>query len=105
MSQQKFFVHFDSKYVPCGFLIVREGCDPYSDDVADSIVIQSDWDYAGVASTMGWNPCDCGRTDGTVDCKKCKRTVSDMLGEAYDWIRDREGELFEDPGYLANKVI
>ena len=62
--------------------------------------VQSDWDYAGLASSMGWRACECGRTDGTVDCKACGRDVGEMLAEAQEWIDDHLGEVFEDPGYF-----
>lgn len=85
------FVHFDGSYAPCGFLIVADGADPYADD---AVLIQTDWDHPSVASSMGWIPCECGGTDGTVDCKACGRTASDMIAEAYDFIRERDGESF-----------
>jgi len=86
-------LHFDSSYASCGFLIVKTKGDPYNDN--DTTLIQSDWDYAGVASSIGWIPCKCGSTDGTVDCEACNRKVSDMLSEAYDYCQEHEGEEFE----------
>jgi len=84
-------VYFDSKYCPCGFLIVKTGCDPYDDK--NTIAIQSDWDFPGVAASMGWTPCDkCERTDGTVDCEH--HTKSEMISAAYDFIEAHEGEEF-----------
>lgn len=90
------YLHFDSKYAPCGFLIVRGGADPYSSDPADSVLIQSDWDYPGVASRTGFVPCECGATDGTVDCPH--HSASDMIGAAYDWLAARDGMGFADLG-------
>lgn len=58
--------------------------------------IQSDWDYAPTATTFGWQPCECGGTDGTVDCVACDRKVGDMLAEAYDYLCDHEGEEVEN---------
>lgn len=55
--------------------------------------IQSDWDYAGLASSLGWIPCKCGRTDGTVNCEH--RTVSEMLSEAFDYLAERDGQTFD----------
>ncbi len=86
------FTHFDSKYCPSGFLIVPDGVDPYDDD--RTVAIDSDWDFPAVASSMGWQACECGRTDGTVDCIDCKRQVSAMISEAYDYIEHRAGEPF-----------
>lgn len=55
--------------------------------------IQSDWDWAGLASTLGWVPCkECGFTDGTVDCEH--RTVTEMLCEAFDFLAERAGQRF-----------
>jgi hypothetical protein len=55
--------------------------------------VQSDWDFAGVASSLGWEACPCERTDGTVPCPH--RTVSVMLSEAFDYLAARDGEVFE----------
>ena len=55
--------------------------------------VQSDWDYAGLASRLGWVPCDCGETDGTVPCKH--KTTGEMLASAYDWLSEHDGEEFE----------
>ena len=55
--------------------------------------VQSDWDYAGLASSLGWVPCHCGHTDGTVACQH--RTVSEMLSEAFDYLAEKDGEEFE----------
>lgn len=63
--------------------------------IKETILIQTDWDYPGIASAMGWKACDCGRTDGTVDCKSCNRKASDMISEALDFIESHEGESFE----------
>lgn len=54
--------------------------------------IQSDWDYAGLASRLGWSPCRCGRTDGTVDCQHKK--AGEMLADAFDFLRARDGRRF-----------
>jgi hypothetical protein len=86
------YVAFHSKYAPCGFLIVPDGLDLFDDR---AVLIQTDWDHPGVASRMGWTPCPCGRTDGTVDCPKCERTASEMIAEAYDFIEAHEGETFD----------
>lgn len=86
------YIHFDSDYAPCGFLIVKDGGDPYSE--TDSMLIQTDWDYPGVASRLGYVPCGCGTTDGTVDC--AHNTATDMISAAYDWIADHAGEQFPE---------
>jgi len=62
------------------------------------ILIQTDFDYPGFARTFGWSPCECGETDGTVDCPH--KTVSQMIGEAQAFLDDHLGESVEDPGYF-----
>jgi hypothetical protein len=86
------YAYFDSKYAPCYFLIVPDDGDPHGED---AVLVQSDWDFPGVARNMGWTPCECNATDGTVPCHVCNRQVGDMIAEAYDFIRAREGERFE----------
>lgn len=86
------YIYFERGYVPVGFLIVPDGADPH--DESKTVLVQTDWDYPGVASSMGWQACEHGDTDGTVDCPHHK--ASDMIAAAYDWIRDREGERFAE---------
>jgi hypothetical protein len=98
------FLHFDSRYVPCGFLIVRDGADPYSNDPADSVLVQTDWDFPGVAQSAGWSldmvqgqaiDCDHDSTDGTVDCDGCGLSANEFISAARDWLYDHNGESFE----------
>ena len=76
--------------VPCGFKVIAED--------GREAIFQSDWDFPSLASTFGYCPCECGRTDGTVDCKH--KTATQMISEAYDFILDHDGEEVEDPGYF-----
>ena len=55
--------------------------------------IQSDWDYAGLANKLGWVPCYCGHTDGTVNCDH--RKTSEMLAEAFDYLSERDSQIFD----------
>lgn len=91
------YVYHDSKYAPCGFLLVKAGGNPYHD--ADTVLFQSDWDWPGLASNLGYVPCECGYTDGTVDCEHHK--TIDMITAAYDYLMDHLEEEFEDPGYFG----
>jgi hypothetical protein len=84
------YVHFDQNYAPCAFLIVKDGGNPRDD--SDSILIQTDWDWPSVASRMGFVPCECGATDGTVDCEH--RYAIDMIEAAIEHVRAHEGESF-----------
>ncbi len=110
------YLAFDSSYAPCGFLIVRDGCD-YHDD-KNTVLIQSDRDFPGVAQNCGWGlvlkqangfqddndgiPCEHDGTDGTVTCKTCGLTAGDFIASAYDYLHDHDGESFEGlEDYLA----
>jgi len=96
------YIHFDSKFVPYGFVIARERIH-WRNSPTDCL-IQSDWDFAGVASTIGWIPCKCGSSDGTINCKACNRTISDMLSEAYNYIRARNGKRYKSlDSYLGGQ--
>jgi hypothetical protein len=63
-----------------------------------SILVQSDWEFPGLAATFGWTPCRCGATDGTIDCEH--RTVREMIAEAHDFLRAHAGDTVDDPGYF-----
>lgn len=74
-------------------------------------LVQSDWDYPGVASTFGWDitsvqnddehVCEHRGTDGTVDCKECGLSASDFIAAAGNWLSDNDGATAEDPGYFG----
>jgi hypothetical protein len=56
--------------------------------------VQTDWGYPGLASSLGWRPCEhCTYTDGTVDCDHNK--ASAMIASAFDWLYERDGETFD----------
>lgn len=61
-------------------------------------LVQTDWDYPGVAARFGWSPCACGATDGTVDCDH--QTARDMIAAAREFLETRIGETIDDPGYF-----
>ena len=62
------------------------------------ILVQTDWDFPGLASTFGWSPCSCGATDGTVDCDH--RTADEMIADARDFLAAHVGDTADDPGYF-----
>jgi hypothetical protein len=68
-----------------------------SEDGRD-LLVQTDFDFPGVASTFGWSPCSCGETDGTVDCDH--QAADDMIAEARDFLQERIGSTADDPGYF-----
>lgn len=74
------------------------------------VFVQSDWEYPGLASSLGWSLADvrpgggqaeagagCRHegTDGTVDCKACGATVQEFLTAAYDWLDAHDGDEFD----------
>jgi hypothetical protein len=67
------------------------------DDGRD-LLVQTDLDYPGLASSFGWSACSCGETDGTVDCPH--RTADEMIAEAGDFLRAHAGDTADDPGYF-----
>lgn len=88
---------------PCCLKIVAE-------DGRD-LLIQTDWDFPGVASTFGWSPasvqkpgrdCDHSQTDGTIDCPACGLEAGDFISNARQWIDDHDGASVDDPGYFDN---
>ena len=88
------------KYAPGCWIICRkreDGSFDYQDE-ANTVLCQTDWDWPALASNTGFVPCECGATDGTVDCPHHK--ASDMIAAAYDWLEEHEGQLFDDPGYF-----
>lgn len=52
------------------------------------ILIQTDWDLPGVASTFGW------------PCPKCDTNASFFIQCAREWLDENDGAQAEDPGYF-----
>ncbi len=81
--------------VPCGFLIVG--------DNDSDILIQTDWDFPGLASTFGWEGLsDHDGTDGTVTCPHCGKKAGAFIAEAYDFLKENDGAEANDPGYFTD---
>ncbi len=81
-----------------------------ADDGRDRLV-QTDWDYPGVASSFGWSVrevkasgrnrhCCHSGTDGTIQCSECGLTASDFIAAAAEWLDDNDGATADDPGYF-----
>ncbi len=95
----------DPGYAPCGYLVCRVTGEPGNYDwhprADETVLVQSDWEFPALASTFGFVPCECGRTDGTVDCPH--KTATQMITEAADWLDEHCGAVFvEDPGYFGD---
>ena len=70
----------------------------------ESDLIQSDWDYPSTARTFGWSGvhrgkdgrfCNSGATDGTVDCRDCGATRTQLLGLAQDYLDAHIGDTVQ----------
>ena len=103
---------------PCGYILARAfrrhrgpGRYRWATDEADTLLIQTDWDWPGFASCLGWQPrhaatraqnrrCDHSGTDGTIDCDGCGLDASSMISSAAAWLDEHEGQTFHDPGYF-----
>jgi hypothetical protein len=69
-------------------------------ETGQDILIQTDWDRPGIASSFGWEPCPfCRLTDGTIDCKH--RSASAMIQSATNFLDNHIGEKADDPGYFS----
>ena len=78
------------------------------DESSDSVLVQTDYDAPGVASTFGWDISQVGSsncqhrgTDGTVYCKECGETASAFIAAAIEFINDHDGDEVDDPGYFT----
>ena len=82
----------DSSFAPCAFLVVKVNDDgslaDYRSDESASVLVQSDWDFPGLAAVFGWG--------GAIDCPD-----TGTIEEASEWLFAHEGEQVEDPGYFA----
>jgi hypothetical protein len=80
------------------------------------ILVQTDWDYPGIASSFGWSPamvredsrdpadgpkCDHPGTDGTITCPDCGTYAATFIDSAAEWLDDHIGATADDPGYFA----
>lgn len=76
-----------------------------------TLLIQSDWDFPGVASTFGWScrrvqirpgfDCDHRGTDGTVTCPDCYVSAARFIEDARVWLEEHDGATADDPGYFT----
>ncbi len=91
-------------------------------DDGRTVLVATDWDYPGVASTFGWwigyvpagdgaalvtavgtfraCPSEHDGTDGTIRCDACGAEPSTFIDAARDWIDAHDGATADDPGYF-----
>ena len=97
----------DRSWAPCCFILCKVKDDgsinPRSEDAKDSMLVQLDYDFPGLAQAFGWQvPCTCGASDGSVDCEACGVTADDMISSARAYLYQcvEDGRQVEDPGYF-----
>lgn len=75
------------------------------------ILIQTDWEWPGIATTFGWSvsdvppnttraTCDHDGTDGTIDCPCCGLRAGAFIQAARQFLDRNDGESTVDPGYF-----
>lgn len=108
----------DPDYAPCCYLVCRvknpdagEGhYDWNTRDEKNTVLIQSDWDYPGLARTFGFAPkagwCQHPHTDGTVQCPDCGMAAGDFIKQAAEFLDycAEKGKVVEDPGYFDEEA-
>tara|TARA_Y100000589_G_scaffold331494_1_gene385289 strand:- start:1218 stop:1484 length:267 start_codon:yes stop_codon:yes gene_type:complete len=87
----KIIIDTDSTYAPCAYLIcaIDDSGDWDTRDESRTVLVQSDWDHPGIASTFGWT----GDQDDP-------ESITDA-GEYLDSIAGDPAYAVEDPGYLT----
>ena len=96
------------------------GCVKIIADDGRDMLVQLDYDWPAIAGVFGWTPRhepnepsnfkgEAGeacigsyRTDGTIDCPECGKSVSEFISEAREYLDDNDGSETEDPGYFDN---
>jgi hypothetical protein len=90
--------------------------------VSADILVQTDYDFPGIAGTFGWFvgyvpvpdaypyavgigdfrscPNEHDSTDGTVSCRVCGATAADFISSAAEWLDSHIGAMADDPGYF-----
>jgi hypothetical protein len=97
-------------YLVCKFTNPEAGPGHYDwneHDEDNTVLVQSDWDFPGLATSFGWNHgiqkhCHHEGTDGTVDCKKCGKKATKFITEASDFLDKcvNNATVVNDPGYF-----
>ena len=93
--------------------------------VAADILVQTDYDFPGIAGTFGWSVrdvlpvdidflegramryvpvalnCEHDSTDGTIACAGCGTPAAAFIENAAQWMDDHDGNTADDPGYFT----
>jgi hypothetical protein len=76
------------------------GCYLLKAENGKELLIQTDWDFPSTALSFGYCCCECGETDGTVDC--IHKTATQMITEARDYLDEHIGDIIDDVGYFED---
>lgn len=119
----KITLEYGGSYAPCCYIVCKVrrlpsgSLDWDETDERGTVLVQTDWDYPGIAQTFGWSlrkvqrkahhgrhgKCDHAFTDGTVTCPECGVSASAFISSAARFLDSiaGTGKLVEDPGYFA----
>ena len=67
-----------------------------------SILIRTDWDYPGLARSIGWTMrkrgehCPHRSTDGTVACTECRKPAGQFIQEAGEYLDRYVDQVFQN---------
>jgi len=63
-----------------------------------TILVQTDWDFPGVAESFGWSPPTGTTIDPTGNLTEDGLSV--VIGDARDFLHERACSTADDPGYF-----
>jgi hypothetical protein len=90
------YVKVYADYVGTGALV--EPVDAEGNPVGDGLYMHGH-DITSVVWHVTGGACDCGESDGTVDCE-CG-TALEFYEDAVQWLDMNDGTIHEDPGYFS----
>jgi hypothetical protein len=81
-------------------LLLEADCSTFLLQAEDgqTILVQTDWDFPGVASTFGWSPPPGTPIDPTGNFPE--DVFATLIADARDFLHERAGSTADDPGYF-----
>lgn len=98
-------------FAPCSYVLLIDTSDnlllwhsfPEKLPLDATRLFQLDWDFPSLASMFGFVPCECGKTDGTIECEH--KTPYEMIASAREFLDGHCGDVVEDIGYFDGVII
>jgi hypothetical protein len=95
-----------SGFAPCSYVLLKDTAEnlllwhsfPEKLPPDATRLFQLDWDFPSLASMFGFVPCDCGLTDGTIECEH--KIPHEMIASAIEFLDEHCGDVAEDIGYF-----